>query len=119
MSFDPNRMDIKHRDHILDALQVARPTRPPVIGSTDIERAIMTAIAAHQGMEYTEGEIIIVTDGEDNGGINPTRVRKALVANRLKLHAIMLGVNNEKLRQCADVYQVVEQDLTVRSPVKR
>lgn len=76
---------------------------------TDIPQAISTAIRDFKDEEYDEGEIVIVTDGEDNRGINIDQLCAQLEEAKLKLHAVLLGANNEALRACADRYQVVEQ----------
>jgi len=91
----------------------------PTISDTNIGAALARAIRDHDGREYTEGEIVIVTDGEDNHNLNPKAIRAALEKRRLRLHSIMLGVKNDSLRACSDVYQIVEKDLTVRAPVRR
>ena len=92
--------------------------RPSSINGTDISRAVQTSIADFSDFDYDEGDIIILTDGEDSG-LNPENIRKALESRNLRLHAIMLGVENDALRACADVYQIVEEDLTVHLPVHR
>lgn len=86
---------------------------------TNIEGAIAKAIADFQRMGgYDRGDIVIVTDGEDNAGMNPNRVRQALDENNLRLHALMLGIENDTLRQCSDIYQVIDPDLTIH-PARR
>lgn len=90
---------------------------PPWISGTDIDGAIQWAISDFSSVEYDEGDVVIITDGEDNRGLNTSRIRRALGNARLRLHSIMLGVENDKLRECSDVYQIVEEDLTVHPPI--
>lgn len=91
----------------------------PDMGGTDIGRALEVAIDDFSGFDYDTGDIILLTDGEDEGLDRANQIRHALDGSNLKLHALMLGVENESLRQLCDVYHVVESDLTVHAPVRR
>lgn len=86
----------------------SRVERPWKGSGTDIGYALRMAIADFQSEEYDQGEIVIVTDGEDNGGLAPTSAREKLDNAGLKLHAILLGVENDGLRACADHFQIIE-----------
>lgn len=83
---------------------------PPMIGGTDIGDALNWSIKDYDEVEYDRGDVVLVSDGEHNGDMDPTTVRQAMSASNLRLHAIMLGVNNDLLRQACDVFQIVDQD---------
>jgi hypothetical protein len=85
---------------------------------TDISKAIFKALADFSKWDYDQADIMIVTDGQDDG-METDKLRAALEEAGIKLHAIMLGVDNETLRQVCDVYQIIEPNLTVHSPVRR
>ena len=85
---------------------------------TDIQRALMKAIEDFSGQEYDEADIMIVTDGEDTE-IDIDAVRAGLEGAGIRLHAIMLGVSNEHLRACCDVYQIVDENLDTYPVVRR
>lgn len=74
---------------------------------TDIGLALRAALTDIKEMNYDLADIFIITDGEDEGGLSAS-FRGILVENRIKLHALMLGSNNEALRACCDSYQIVE-----------
>lgn len=75
---------------------------------TNIGHAIIRAIE-HLGKEtFDQAQIMLVTDGEDHGGVNPQEIRGRLDAARVKLHVVLLGVQHQSLLACADTYQIVE-----------
>lgn len=78
---------------------------------TDIPEAIGHAISdfEREREKYEQGEIVIVTDGENNYNFDPPALREKFRSAKLKLHAILLGAQNEALRACADSYQIVEK----------
>lgn len=88
-------------------------------GGTNIALAIQTAIADLSKESYDVADIVIVTDGEDQAGLDPAKVRESLKAANTRLYAILLGANNDALRECADVYQILRDDLTLEPPVRR
>ncbi len=85
------------------------------ISSTDIGGAIRTGLEDFDG--GLGGHMVLVTDGEDNGGLWPDEVRESL--GDVKLHALMLGVENDTLKECCDQYQVVQSNLILHRPVVR
>lgn len=90
----------------------------PKGNGTDISDAIQTAIRDLQYVEYSTADIMIITDGEDKA-LSASKIRPLLEAANIKLHAIMLGVENNALRECCDMYQILEPDLTIQPLVKR
>lgn len=82
---------------------------------TDIALAIRTAIKDFQRETYDTADICIVTDGEDNRGLDVEAIRLALGTARIRLHSTLLGANNDALRACSDSHVLVEKDLSVRS----
>lgn len=79
---------------------------------TNMTRAITKAIEDFSGWEYDEADIMMVTDGEDDE-LQIEELRAALDQSGIRLHAIMLGVQNEGLRMLCDRYQIVDRDLNV------
>jgi hypothetical protein len=88
-------------------------------GGTNIPRAISAAISDLACESYDQADIVIVTDGEDQAGLEPAKIRKQLKDAKIRLHAILLGADNKALRDCADVYQIIQPDLTFQPPVRR
>lgn len=77
---------------------------------TNIPRAIYKAIGDFTDEDHNQAEIVIITDGENNQGIDPDKMRRKLQEAGIKLHAILIGVNNDRLRQCADICQTISID---------
>ncbi len=75
---------------------------------TNIPAGIHAAIKDFEGEEYDEGEIVIVTDGENNQELDPVGLRQTLDVAKLKLHSILLGEKNEPLRAASDLSQIVK-----------
>ncbi|MCE4606098.1 MAG: VWA domain-containing protein [Desulfurococcales archaeon] len=74
-------------------------------GGTDISRAIRTAIqdiTETKQKRLKPGDIVLVTDGEDR--INPADTKKTLAMAKLNLIVVMVGGDNESLRQASDYY---------------
>lgn len=74
-------------------------------GGTDISRAIRLAvqdIVETKQKRLKPGDIVLITDGEDR--INPVDIRKTLAKANLNLVAVMIGGDNESLRQASDYY---------------
>lgn len=87
-------------------------------GGTNIGLALRTAIADIRREAYDQAELMILTDGEDDK-FDASSVRQELDAANIKLHAVLLGTQNEALRRCADVYQEVLKGGEVKPPVSR
>jgi len=79
-------------------------------GGTDIGSAILAAEQDFKGWKYTEADIMIITDGEDGGNVTAATIRDRLGKAGIRLHSIMLGTENQKLRDASNVYQIVETD---------
>jgi uncharacterized protein with von Willebrand factor type A (vWA) domain len=88
------------------------------ISDTRIGTALEAAIGDFETEQYDEGYIVILTDGQDNGGFEPQNIREKLKAARLKLHAILLGTENDRLRQTADAYQEIPEVGVVKPLVR-
>lgn len=88
-------------------------------GGTKIPPAIEAAIKDLSTESYDQADIVIVSDGEDQGGLNPAQISARLRESKIRLHAILLGANNDALRACADVYQIIQPDLTFQPPVRK
>ncbi len=84
---------------------------------TDIGSAVRRTMNHLEADTYDQAEIMLVTDGQDFGGINPAEIRRQLETSRIKLHVILLGVTHQSLLACADTYQIVEN--TNDGPVVR
>jgi len=84
----------------------------PDMGGTNTTRALTTVLSDFQKVEYDKGDVILVSDGEDEG-LNWQDLRYMFDRANIKLHVIMLGQNNDSLRRLAHSYQVVSGDLTV------
>ncbi len=82
---------------------------------TNIALAIRTAIRDFEKETYDTADICIVTDGEDNQGLDVEAIRATLGTARIRLHSTLLGANNEALRACSDSHILIEKDLSVRS----
>ncbi len=79
------------------------------ISSTDITAAVYTALRDFDDEEYDNAQVVLITDGEHNQGtFNPSKVRKAFDDRNVTLHAILLGVKNDGLRQAAHSYVQVD-----------
>jgi hypothetical protein len=87
-------------------------------GGTNIGVALEAAIADIDTLKFDSADIIMVSDGEDSNFDYET-IRRKLDDAGIRLHVIMLGVNNDRLRRAADIYQIVEENLTVQLPVSR
>jgi uncharacterized protein with von Willebrand factor type A (vWA) domain len=85
--------------------------------STDIGSAILRVIERLEKETFDQAQIMLVTDGEDHGGIDPAHIRTRLEAARIKLHVVLLGVQHQSLLACADTYQIVEN--TNEGPIVR
>jgi len=85
---------------------------------TAIQRAVVKAIEDFSAWEYDQADIMMVSDGQDEE-INVPDLRAALDEAGIKLHAIMLGIENETLRGLCDVYQIVDRDLKVHPVFRR
>lgn len=92
---------------------------PPQIGSTDIRTALTTAINDVTGDPdgFDQADIMILTDGQSP--LDPPVIRAALTEAKIRLHAIVLGTDNEALKRCADVYQEIPEAGVIRPPVRR
>ena len=76
---------------------------------TNIQAALLAAMKDVEGLAYDTADILIITDGEDNGNVDSFGLlRTALDERHIRLHAVMLGQQNEALRSCCDSYQIVE-----------
>lgn len=84
-------------------------------GNTSLMAALTAAVEDMTEKEFDHAVIVMVSDGEDQN-FDASAIRGVLDEVGIELHVIMLGVENEELRRCADVYQVIEQDLTVHKP---
>lgn len=103
-----------------DAVACKRYVRDVVKGGgTDIACAINRAILDFKDEQYDSADIMILTDGEDNRGLDIQATRAALAKARIRLHCTLLGVDNESLRACSDSHVLIERDLTVRSMGRR
>ena len=86
---------------------------------TNIARAINQAIRDFEKETYDTADNMIITDGEDHAGLEVESVRAALSAARIRLHATLLGTNNETLRNCADSHVLIDEDLRIASMGRR
>jgi len=91
---------------------------------TDIPGAIWTAIEDLKSADYDEKELLIVTDGKVNNRhfAGYQGLREALDVAGIRLHAILLGTENDEIRKIADVFQivdVVDERLRISRPVFR
>lgn len=91
------------------------------VGSgTNIGAAIRAAIHDFRASgNYDQADIVIVTDGGDHAGMNPTVIRNVMDDAKIRLHAIMVGIENPGLMEAADVYQVIDNTYNVHEPVLR
>ncbi len=87
-------------------------------GGTNLHNALNGSAEEITGMEFDEAVICMVSDGEDDK-FDPEPNRALLDEHGISLHVIMLGVNNQALQRAADIYQIIEPDLTVHKPVHR
>lgn len=85
---------------------------------TRIGPAIQAAITDFANESYDQADMVVLTDGEDDA-IAVDELRAALDQAHIRLHAILLGTENEKLRSLADVYQVIERGPKLHPPVRR
>lgn len=93
----------------------------PKIGGTDIGAALHAAMADFAKPEFAcdMADIVMVTDGEDGGGMDPHQMRAQLTQSRIRLHAVLFGAQNAALRNCADVYQEIPERGIIRPPIRR
>lgn len=84
---------------------------------TNITNALNRAIRDFEEdkEEYDEIDIMIITDGQDRS-LNPVKMRKALMDANIRLHAILLGVENQRLKKCATIYQEIPSDGWIKAP---
>lgn len=87
-------------------------------GGTAIQPAIQTAVDDCDQQQFDSCDIMIVTDGEDEN-INVAALRQLLNDKKMRLHAILLGTQNQGLRTLAGIYQEIPEDGIVRDPVVR
>ena len=85
--------------------------------NTNIGSAILRVIERLEKETFDQAQIMIITDGWDNGGVDPIQIRNRLDAAHVKLHVVLLGVQHQTLLACADTYQIVED--TNEGPVVR
>jgi len=99
-----------------DLLRVVESLAPD--GGTNLGAALLAAIQDMKELKFDQADIIMVTDGEDDN-FEYAAVRKQLDEAKIRLHVIMLGTKNERLRHAADIYQIVDANLNVQLPVRR
>lgn len=87
-------------------------------GGTAIGPAIAQAIEDCAEQHFDSCDIMIVTDGEDDE-LNVRALRAQLTAHGIRLHAILLDVNNAALQRIADVCQRIPQEGVVNAPIIR
>jgi hypothetical protein len=84
----------------------------PDMGGTNTTKALVAVLNDFKKVEYDKGDVILVSDGEDEG-LSWQDLRYMFDQANIKIHVIMLGQNNASLRKLAHSYQVVSEDLTV------
>jgi len=90
---------------LLDALD--RLSRVKAGGGTDITRALVTATEdLARGRVSKRSDIVLITDGEDS--LSPHVLTELLGVVRARLHTVMIGGDNEVLRQVSASYMVAE-----------
>lgn len=74
-----------------DALE-PMPDSSPLTGrghSTNLGDALQTALASHRGRHVTD--IVLVTDGRNNGGLSPLEAARAVAATGIPVHTLVVG----------------------------
>jgi hypothetical protein len=80
---------------------------------TDIQKAIFQAIEDLEVEAFDHASIVIITDGDDEEKFDVLAVRTALKAAGVRLHSVLLGVDNKKLQLASDLAQTILPDFTL------
>jgi uncharacterized protein with von Willebrand factor type A (vWA) domain len=92
----------------VQVLNLARSIERASAGSgTNILNALKVAMGDFSKMEYDTADLLIITDGEDQQQMADI-MRPLLAKHRVKLHAVMLGLDNKALQAACDTYQILE-----------
>lgn len=80
-------------------------------GGTDINKAIIYELAGieaeNKKLKYLQNtQIILITDGTE--GVDEAFIKGQLLANQVKLHTVILGESNNKLKSVSDKYHYLD-----------